>query len=100
MRLRQTEIDAIKKVARMIFGKNATTFLFGSRIDDNKRGGDIDLYIQYNPTNQEESEYQLKIKFLVQLKKIIGDQKIDVLIDAGKQPNNFFTSVKKQGIQL
>jgi len=100
MRLSQSEIDAIKKVAKMVFGENTTTLLFGSRIDDNKRGGDIDLYIKYNPTRQDENQYQLKIKFLVQIKKIIGDQKIDVLLDTGKQSNNIFKSIKKHGIQL
>lgn len=100
MRLSQTEIDAIKKVARMVFGDNTKTLLFGSRIDDNKRGGDIDLYIKYTPVNSDENQYQLKIKFLVQIKKIIGDQKIDVLLDTGKQPNYIFKSVKKHGIQL
>ena len=100
MRLKQTEIDAIKKVSKMVFGENSTTLLFGSRIDDIKRGGDIDLYIQYNPTNPDENQYQLKIKFLVQLKKIIGDQKIDVLIDTGKQTSSIFTAVKKEGIQI
>jgi predicted nucleotidyltransferase len=100
MRLSQTEIDAIKKVTRMVFGKNSKTLLFGSRVDDNKRGGDIDLYIQYNPTIPEENLYRLKIKFLVQLKKIIGDQKIDVLIDTGKQTRNIFIAVKKEGIKI
>ena len=100
MRLKQTEIYAIKKVSKMVFGENSTTLLFGSRIDDIKRGGDIDLYIQYNPTNPDENQYQLKIKFLVQLKKIIGDQKIDVLIDTGKQTSSIFTAVKKEGIQI
>ena len=43
--------------------------------------------------------YQLKIEFLVQLKKIIGDQKIDVLIES-KQQSTFFQRVKKEGIRL
>lgn len=100
MRLKQTEIDAIKKVTRMVFGKNANTMLFGSRIDDSKKGGDIDLCIQYQPKEQTDNIIGLKIKFLVQLKKIIGDQKIDVLIDTGKQTNTIFSAVKKEGILL
>lgn len=98
MRLKQVEIDAIKKTSKMVFGENATTLLFGSRTDDTKKGGDIDLYIRYNPTSKTNNSYQLKIQFLVQLKKIIGDQKVDVLVDSGKQTNSIFTSVKKEGI--
>jgi len=44
--------------------------------------------------------YQLKIEFLVQLKKIIGDQKIDVLIESKQQQSTFFQRVKKEGIRL
>ena len=38
--------------------------------------------------------------FLVQLKKIIGDQKIDVLIDNGKKHNSMIHQVYKDGILL
>jgi hypothetical protein len=100
MRLNKIEIEAIKKVAQTIFGNESRVILYGSRTDDSKRGGDIDLYIQCSPNIAEAEKYQLKIKFLVQLKKIIGDQKIDVLIGSGKQSNNFLSTVKKEGIQL
>lgn len=100
MRLKQTEIDAIKKVSKNIFGKDSTTLLFGSRIDDTKRGGDIDLYIRYKPTLINHNTYQLKIKFLVQLKRLIGDQKIDVLIDTGNQTQSIFKTVTKVGIKI
>lgn len=44
MRLSQKEISIIKTKIKIIFGE-AKIYLFGSRIDDNKNGGDIDLYI-------------------------------------------------------
>lgn len=100
MRLKQKEIDAIKEITRAVFGTQATVMLFGSRTDDIKRGGDIDLYIQCNHTISDTEQYRLKIKFLVRLKEIIGDQKIDVLINSGQQTNSIYTSVKKQGILL
>ena len=43
MRLTQRQIQAIKQVAAEVFGCNAKTYLFGSRVDDSQRGGDIDL---------------------------------------------------------
>ena len=100
MRLTQNEIDAIKKVSKIVFGENAKAVLFGSRTNDLKKGGDIDLCIQYTPNNSSQNQYELKIKFLVQLKKIIGDQKIDLLIDTGNQTNSIFKSLRKEGIQI
>ena len=43
MRLTQGEIDTIVRIAREIYGWGVEVFLFGSRTDDSKRGGDIDL---------------------------------------------------------
>jgi predicted nucleotidyltransferase len=46
MRLSDKEITIIQNTLYTYFGKNIKIYLFGSRIDDNKTGGDIDLYIQ------------------------------------------------------
>lgn len=75
MRLTQTEITMIKKAFHEIFG-NGKIYLFGSRVDDSLRGGDIDLFVDTVTTNR----LQKKIKFLSVLKQKIGDQKIDVVI--------------------
>jgi predicted nucleotidyltransferase len=100
MRLNNKEIAAIKEVTRGVFGDNATISLFGSRTDNNKKGGDIDLYIQCNCHISREELYQLKIKFLVQLKKIIGDQKIDVLINGGQLSKSILGKVQKEEVRL
>ena len=100
MRLNNKEIAAIKEVTREVFGDNATISLFGSRTDNNKKGGDIDLFIQCNCQISREEQYQLKIKFLVQLKKIIGDQKIDVLINGGQLSNSILETVQKEEVRL
>ena len=100
MRLSNKDIAAIKEVTRRVFGDNATISLFGSRTDDNKKGGDIDLFIQCNCQISREELYQLKIKFLVLLKKIIDDQKIDVLINGGQLSKSLLEAVQKEEVQL
>lgn len=98
MRLNTKEIHEIKAVAQSVFGANALVTLFGSRIDDNKKGGDIDLLIKCNKSISRDELYQLKLNFLIQLKKRIGDQKIDVLIDGGQIDNTIFNAVANEGI--
>ncbi len=51
MRLQDFEINSIKLIATHIFGNDSKVFLFGSRIYDDIKGGDIDLYIQASDNN-------------------------------------------------
>ena len=80
MRLSEYEINSIKSSFNEIFASGKIT-LFGSRVDDAQKGGDIDLYI--DPFN---NKYLLekKINFLVKLKGKIGEQKIDVIFKSDK----------------
>lgn len=43
MRLKKEHIESIKNIAVNIFGSNVDVYLFGSRVNDSKRGGDIDF---------------------------------------------------------
>ena len=81
MRLQQYERECIIALANTIFGQGSKVILFGSRVYDHLKGGDIDLYIQ--PAQQEDLS-QKKIDFLVALKTKIGDQKIDLVLAKDK----------------
>jgi len=50
MRLSEFEHRSILSAFRQIF-KNGNIYLFGSRVDDHKKGGDIDLYIETEQSN-------------------------------------------------
>jgi predicted nucleotidyltransferase len=100
MRLTEKEITSIKAVTNLVFGENACVILFGSRTEDNKKGGDIDLLIKCKNSISRDELYQMKLKFLVLLKKSIGDQKIDILIDGGQVNNSIFRSVENEGVLL
>ena len=84
MRLSPHQQHAIKRLAEGIFGQDSTVMLFGSRVDDSRRGGDIDLFIQPATSLDAASAFQKKIDFLVALESAIGEQKIDVVVDSGK----------------
>lgn len=77
MRLNVFEQQQIKKAFLETF-ENGKIYLFGSRVDDTQRGGDIDLYLI--PHKKFENERERKINFLVKLDNYIGEQKIDVIL--------------------
>jgi predicted nucleotidyltransferase len=77
MRLTDFEQKIIKKAFIESF-EEGKIYLFGSRVDENKRGGDIDLYLI--PSQKFDNERDRKIKFLVKLDLYIGEQKIDVIL--------------------
>jgi predicted nucleotidyltransferase len=81
MRLSETDIFIIKEAFNKIFQKG-DIFLFGSRVDDNKKGGDIDLYICLDDKNE---LFEKKLKFLSFIKRKIGDRKIDIVFNKDKR---------------
>jgi predicted nucleotidyltransferase len=99
MRLSEFEIESIKTVAGHHFGANVQVFLFGSRTNDHKRGGDIDLFIR-NPNN-EHLKIRSKIEFITELIQLIGEQKIDVVLDNQYMKDSMlFRTINQTGIQI
>jgi uncharacterized protein len=100
MRLSEFQIATINNLAKKYFGQDTTVFLFGSRTDDSRKGGDIDLFIR----NKKETDLtvEAKIHFLAELKRHMGEQKIDVVFDnfLTRQKKNFYHSVIRHKIEL
>ena len=63
----------------LFFGVHSHVWLFGSRVDDDKKGGDIDLYIE--PEIQDPDKLiDAKLIFLVEIHRVLGEQKIDLVL--------------------
>lgn len=81
MRLTEQEklglIDAIEQTSPL---KTAELRLYGSRVDDTKKGGDIDLLLIVPNKELKENVIRNKPEILVSMKNNIGDRKIDLLI--------------------
>ncbi len=76
MRLSLAEIQTILKHKNRFFSKESRIYLFGSRVDDGQKGGDIDLYLLGDKIDVLDK----KIQFLSALKESFGEQKIDLVI--------------------
>jgi predicted nucleotidyltransferase len=80
MRLTPHEREVIRQSARECFDAQARVRLFGSRTDDARQGGDIDLLIDTRLTDPDQIA-RAHLCFVAQLYERLGEQKIDVLID-------------------
>ena len=93
MRLKDSEISIIKE-AIISLDQSAKIYLFGSRVYDNKKGGDIDLLIFSGKlTNRDKSRIRIN------LYDRIGEQKIDIIL-AKDLRNPFVRIALKEGILL
>ena len=96
MRLSLFEIGTIVTLKNKYFGEGAKIYLFGSRVENTKKGGDIDLYIEQN--NRSDQDYNNKQKLIFELQNIIGEQKIDLVLSSD---NTRLIEVEaKKGIEL
>ncbi len=97
MRIKEEDLLQIKRIAKVYFGDDAKVYLFGSRVNDKKRGGDIDLYIE---TGLKENIVQRKIKMLGELQEILGEQKIDIVVNTFRSDKRIYQVAKNEGIAL
>jgi len=79
MRLNEQQITEIRRAVAQHFGEDAEVRLFGSRVDDSRRGGDIDLYIETDVEGAAEI-FRRELAMLVDLNLALGEQKIDVVV--------------------
>lgn len=99
MRIPSRTADIIRATVKEIFGKTAVVSLFGSRVDDNARGGDIDLFIQTEAPVASRASAVARVAAVLQMR--LGDQKIDViLVDPNTPPQPIHEVARKNGIPL
>ncbi len=80
MRLTEFERQTLKETAKACFGDATVVRLFGSRADDSKRGGDIDLLIETQAIDPAHVA-AAHMRFVAAICTALGEQKLDVLID-------------------
>jgi predicted nucleotidyltransferase len=94
------EQDVISNSFRLCFGVDDHLWLFGSRVNDQKKGGDIDLYVETHLDNDQ--AIKSKFSFLRIMKGQIGDQRIDIVLNilTINSPQPIYNIAIAEGIQL
>ena len=97
IRLSNKYIETIKALALKFFDSDDVR-IFGSRADINKKGGDIDIYIK---TGKSKNILKSKLQFLTEFEKLLGRQKVDLIIEYKNSKNKpIFDEAKSTGIRL
>jgi len=96
IRLSPFEVEEIVKTAKEVFGKGVRVWLFGSRTDPTRKGGDIDLYIE----TPEGYELRKLTAFLARLYISLGERKIDVVLEKYGSSGEIAEEAKNKGVRL
>jgi predicted nucleotidyltransferase len=80
MRLTPTQIDTIHSTTQAVLGEGAKVTLFGSRVDDLARGGDVDLMIEVSQALAEPALMSARIAS--RLSCAFDGRHVDVLLKA------------------
>lgn len=88
MRITPYQTKVIKEKVAEIFGEGSKVYLFGLRVDDSKKGGDIDLFVSVNEEIEEAISKWMKLNGALLM--AFGEQKIDIVFHA---PNYEFSPI-------
>ena len=80
MRLTPAQIDTIKSTAQAVLGEGAQVTLFGSRVDDDKKGGDVDLMVEVDQAVAEPALMAARVASRIE--RAMDGRKVDVLLKA------------------
>ncbi len=98
VRLKEWQIHEIQKAFVASFEKTDHLWLFGSRVNLTKKGGDIDLFIE---TSKElDSITTARSNFHTALMVALGEQKIDIVIKFDQTNLLIHKIAKEQGVLL
>jgi predicted nucleotidyltransferase len=80
MRLTLQQIETIRQLTHRIAGDQARIRVFGSRLNDDARGGDLDLMLELPQAVEDPA--LLAARLAAQISRTMSGRKVDVLLSA------------------
>ena len=102
MRLSPAERAAVELASREAFPAGTRVLLFGSRLDDARAGGDIDLLVELPGALSAEDLVDRRTRFTARLYRLLDERRIDVVVAqaARHDPRTVVEVARRQGIEL
>lgn len=94
MRLTPAQIDTIQSTVHAVLGEGAQVTLFGSRVHDEQKGGDVDLYVE-----TAQPDLMKKIRCKVSLQDQL-DLPVDLIVKPHGDRSPIAMIAKQEGIRL
>lgn len=99
MRLTPQQLKTIKQATADIFGPDAHVWLFGSRVDNKRRGGDVDLLVETGKAV--ENPTLLAATLAARVSRSMHGRHVDVVVQApGFQEQAIHRTARSEGIKL
>jgi predicted nucleotidyltransferase len=99
MRLSTDQVQAIRRTAHRVLGTDARVSVFGSMAQDDRKGGDIDLFFETNAPLANRAKVLCQLHGALTM--ALGDRKIDVILkDANTPPAPIFEIAQRTGVLL
>ena len=99
MRLTEKQVASIKTATTEIFGPEARVWLFGSRADDSRRGGDVDLMVEAAETLN--APAVLAARLSARVSRGMHGRHVDVVVHAPGSPEQpIHRAARTHGVRL
>lgn len=99
MRITPQQVQITKNTVDRVLGNANKVWLFGSRTNDNQRGGDIDLLIETDAIIINRAAVLCRLYGALIM--ALGDRKLDILLKDAQTPDApVFETARHTGIKL
>lgn len=80
MRITPSQIEFIRSTARQLLGNSVRITLFGSRVDDALKGGDVDLLLEVQDSVANPA--MISARMASRISRVMSGRKVDVIVKA------------------